>query len=156
MAFQKILVATDLSDIAARACGVAGELASKVGAKLVVMSVVDVRGLTVGATELDTYIDVGAIHAGMEKSTTEAMPGFIEKAGVPEGVEVETIVRQGIPVDAIIDTARETGADLIVIGTHGRTGFSHLFFGSVAEKVVRLAHMPVLTVGPEEREEQRG
>jgi nucleotide-binding universal stress UspA family protein len=69
---------------------------------------------------------------------------------LPEGtmdvLEVETIVIKGIPFHEIINAATEIGADLIVIGTHGRTGLSHVVMGSVAEKVVRKASCPVLTV----------
>jgi universal stress protein A len=51
---------------------------------------------------------------------------------------------QGVPFQTIIDAARDHGVDLIVMGTHGRTGLTHVFMGSVAEKVVRLAPCPVL------------
>ncbi len=51
---------------------------------------------------------------------------------------------QGVPFQTILDTARDKGVDLIVMGTHGRTGLPHVLMGSVAEKVVRLAPCPVL------------
>ena len=60
----------------------------------------------------------------------------------PWGVDVAA----GPPAETIVHVARERGADLIVMGTHGRTGLSHMLLGSVAEKVVRLAPCPVLTV----------
>jgi nucleotide-binding universal stress UspA family protein len=56
--------------------------------------------------------------------------------------------RFGVPFHQIVDYAREHSADLLVIGTHGRSGFVHMLLGSVAEKVVRKAGCPVLTVGP--------
>jgi nucleotide-binding universal stress UspA family protein len=56
------------------------------------------------------------------------------------------MVREGMPRAAILDVAREVGADLIVMGTHGRTGLTHVVFGSVAEHVVRHSRIPVLTV----------
>jgi nucleotide-binding universal stress UspA family protein len=62
------------------------------------------------------------------------------------GVRVESIVRRGVAATAILATARETKSDLIVMGTHGHTGAKHLWFGSVAENVVRPALCPVLTV----------
>lgn len=58
----------------------------------------------------------------------------------------EVDVATGNPADAIVRVARERGVHLIVMGTHGRTGLQHVLLGSVAEKVVRLAHCPVLTV----------
>jgi nucleotide-binding universal stress UspA family protein len=59
---------------------------------------------------------------------------------------VEKAVVRGVPFVEIIKTAKEKNADLIVIGTHGRTGIDHMLFGSTAEKVVRKSYCPVLTV----------
>jgi nucleotide-binding universal stress UspA family protein len=60
------------------------------------------------------------------------------------GLQGDSVIVEGVPFQAIIDTARDSGADLIVMGTHGRTGLTHVLMGSVAEKVVRLAPCPVL------------
>jgi nucleotide-binding universal stress UspA family protein len=62
------------------------------------------------------------------------------------GVRVEPLVREGDPVNAILGVAKETQSDLIVMGTHGRTGLARLLMGSVAEQVMRKALCPVLTV----------
>lgn len=73
----------------------------------------------------------------------------IEKWGAemaPHVKVLEKIVLNGVPFVDIIKTAREKNVDLIIIGTHGRTGIDHLVFGSTAEKVVRKAPCPVLTV----------
>ncbi|TDJ15983.1 MAG: universal stress protein [Deltaproteobacteria bacterium] len=61
-------------------------------------------------------------------------------------VEVETLVREGYPATVIVEEAERQRADLIVIGTHGHTGLKHLLLGSIAERVVRTAPCPVLTV----------
>jgi universal stress protein A len=66
--------------------------------------------------------------------------------GLAEGLRIETAVRTGLAGRAIVQYAREKGVGLIVLGTHGRTGWSHAILGSVAETVVRLAPCPVLTV----------
>jgi nucleotide-binding universal stress UspA family protein len=66
--------------------------------------------------------------------------------GLAEGLRVETALRTGLAGRTIVHYAREKGVGLIVLGTHGRTGFSHAILGSVAETVVRLAPCPVLTV----------
>jgi universal stress protein A len=63
-----------------------------------------------------------------------------------KGLQPELLVRVGIPFEQILTTATEKTASLIVMGTHGRSGLSHTVFGSVAERVVRLAPCPVLTV----------
>jgi nucleotide-binding universal stress UspA family protein len=67
-------------------------------------------------------------------------------AGVKAGVAVEARMAHGTPYEEIVKAGKELGADLIVIGTHGRTGMSHFLLGSVAERVVRSAPCPVLTV----------
>jgi nucleotide-binding universal stress UspA family protein len=65
------------------------------------------------------------------------------------GLESEVMTLHGIPFQAILDVARDERVDMIIMGTHGRTGFKHVLLGSVAEKVVRLAPCPVLiTRGP--------
>ena len=68
------------------------------------------------------------------------------------GKTIVRVVRQGSPFLEIIRYAKEKGIDLIVIGTHGRTGLAHVFMGSVAEKVVRKAPCPVLSVRHPEHE----
>ena len=70
---------------------------------------------------------------------------------LPEGFATLEVVRElksGSPIAHIVEYARATGIDLIVMGTHGRSGFSHLLLGSVAENVVRCAPCSVLTVRP--------
>jgi nucleotide-binding universal stress UspA family protein len=62
-----------------------------------------------------------------------------------DGVSAEVFVRVGKPADEILACAAEHGADIIVMGTHGRTGIRHLLAGSVAERVVRASAVPVLT-----------
>jgi universal stress protein A len=75
----------------------------------------------------------------------------IERAGMPE-VKVSPVVKKGTPFHEIVETARQMNADLIVIGTHGRTGLKHVFMGSTAERVVRHAPCPVLVVREREHE----
>src|SRR5690606_19428253 len=103
MGFKSILVATDLSDLSVRALACAGELARALGARLALLHVVDVRGLTAGFTELDVYFDVAAVLEGLEKEARDALPAFIAKAGLPADLEVTSEVVQGVPVDRIVD-----------------------------------------------------
>lgn len=70
--------------------------------------------------------------------------------GEGNGLKVKFAAASGVPFVEIIRKAREEGCDLIVMVTHGRTGLSHVLVGSVAEKVVRMADCPVITVRPEE------
>ncbi|MDP6076330.1 MAG: universal stress protein [Myxococcota bacterium] len=64
------------------------------------------------------------------------------------GIEVEAVVREGYPATVIVDEIENLNIDLVVIGTHGRTGLKHLLLGSIAERVVQHAPCPVLTVKP--------
>ena len=63
-----------------------------------------------------------------------------------EGLAAKALLRTGVPHEAIVEAAREEGADLVVIGTHGRGGVDRLLLGSVADRVIRLASCPVLAV----------
>jgi len=71
-----------------------------------------------------------------------------------EGPRTDAVFRQGTPFDVILDVAKSEGCDLIVIGTHGRRGVARVLLGSVAERVVRLSPVPVLTVHPAPRAEK--
>jgi|GEM_PF-5117827 len=73
----------------------------------------------------------------MEKFCSEQMGGF---------TNYKTVIARGIPYQEIVRESKEMGATLLVIGTHGYTGVQHLIFGSTAERVVRSASCPVLTV----------
>jgi nucleotide-binding universal stress UspA family protein len=63
-----------------------------------------------------------------------------------DGITTTTRVLEGNPAETIVDCARDTGATMIVMGTHGRSGFRRFLLGSTAERVVRMATVPVLTV----------
>jgi nucleotide-binding universal stress UspA family protein len=77
---------------------------------------------------------------------TQALLDRLSKRLLKEKLSVETRLTSGVPSKEIVKLAERQGADLIVMGTHGRSGIDHLFAGSVAEKVVRLSPCPVLTV----------
>ena len=63
-----------------------------------------------------------------------------------KGPQLRTVIKTGVPAQVIVDSAKSEHADMIIMATHGRTGLAHMFMGSVAEKVVRTAACPVLTV----------
>ena len=71
-------------------------------------------------------------------------------------IEVETLLVRGPPAESIVDAAKHRRVERIIVGTHGRTGLSHLLLGSVAERVLRLADVPVLVVKTPEAAETRG
>jgi nucleotide-binding universal stress UspA family protein len=84
----------------------------------------------------------------LQAATTEALAGMdhLTRAAQAQGLTVSPEVRVGVDFSEIIDYARKSEADLIVMATHGRTGLAHALMGSVAEKVVRKAPCPVLTI----------
>lgn len=142
-AFSKIMVAIDFSDSSDNAFQAALMLAEKFSARLLIMHVinepVDLRGFYVphiSFDKLEEEIEEGAKKL-METFCRQHIKGFDD---------FETIIAPGIPYETIISRASDEGAELIVIGTHGRTGLDHVLFGSTAEKVVRKSPLPVLTV----------
>jgi nucleotide-binding universal stress UspA family protein len=141
--FEKILTAIDFSESSDFAFEYALTLARQFQAELTVMHVinepVDLRGFYVphiSFEQLEKEIEEGA-EKMMEKFCQTKMGDFSRYT---------TAVVAGIPYEEILRKAEETGASLIVLGTHGRTGIDHLIFGSTAERVVRSAACPVLTI----------
>lgn len=142
---ESILVATDFSAAARFGIEKAAELAREVGAKVTVCHVLDPSPLAPiatrgdGAKQLDMEQDV-------EKAIHEALGEVIETyfAGV-EDTKTALIISPNA-ANGICHYAEKEDVDMIVLSTHGRTGLAHLLIGSVAEKVVRHASCPVLTV----------
>jgi universal stress protein A len=141
--FEKILTAIDFSESSDFAFEYALTLARQFQAELTVMHVinepVDLRGFYVphiSFEQLEKEIEDGA-EKMMEKFCQTKMGDF---------TRYTTVVVAGIPYEEVLRKARETEASLIVLGTHGRTGIDHLIFGSTAERVVRSATCPVLTI----------
>ncbi len=145
---KKILVPVDFSEYSIKALRYAARFAEQFGASLVLVHVV----------EPVHYPESIIIPPAMEEANRErlklARAGLAEfaKQRVPAGLTTETVTRLGQPFEEITTAAKDFDADLIVIATHGHTGLKHLFLGSVAERVVRLAPCPVLTVRAHEHE----
>ncbi len=139
---KNILCPVDYSVYSEKALQYAIEFAGKYGAKLFLIHVLDIRVYDINDPDLYNVniVDAETISKLKErllKCVTEDTKGR---------VSVEAIVLQGVPFAEIIKASKEYDIDLIVLGTHGRTGLSHAIMGSVAEKVVRKAPCPVLTV----------
>jgi nucleotide-binding universal stress UspA family protein len=141
--FTKILVAHDFSDHAQRAVDVATDLARRYAAKL---SIVHVHQPVMYAAP-DAFLLRPSNE--LEEVMTAVGKKLEEIAGSVRGdgtLQIDTKLLQGAPVQEIGRLAADGGYDLIVMGTHGRTGVAHALIGSVAERVVRTAACPVLTV----------
>ena len=140
--FERILFPTDFSEASLKALPYAAELARLFEAELLFIHVVQplppIPGDYGFETEVIEY--AAAMHATAERQ----LDRLIEtRAG---DLRTSKILVQGEPAETILRAVDEYGVDLITLATHGTTGWRHLLFGSVAEKVVRLAKVPVLTV----------
>ena len=140
MTTKHILVPIDFSGYAAYALDYAIGLAKVLQARLTLLHVADMTPL--GVAESATPRSP-SFWQELETGIAESMEGLLSRAHAA-GLQGEIAIVQGAPFQMIIDTARDKGVDLIVMGTHGRTGLTHILMGSVAERVVRLAPCPVL------------
>jgi nucleotide-binding universal stress UspA family protein len=145
---QKILVPTDFSPASILALDAAALLSKQFGAEIVLLYVYDPSLLSpfYALPGAGTLIDAGTRIPDFEKSVRVELQRLREThfAGIAN-VELASMQRSS-PADAICEHAKSSKCDLIVISTHGRTGLAHMMIGSVAEKVVRHAPCPVLTL----------
>lgn len=149
MSIQRVLVPVDYSEFSRRALEYAAQLAARFAASVQVLHVWDrpsyvPENLTVGPPGSAKSL------AELVRDTAQAeMTSFLAGVDLPVEVPVEHHLAGGEPAHAILGWLESHPADLLVVGTHGRTGVKHLLMGSVAEKLVRLSPVPVLTVPPE-------
>lgn len=153
MPIRTILVPTDFSDSADAALRWARELAQAFGAKIILLHVIDLpyQWMPVaGPAAVPAPIPATVVRAIREQAGT-SLSALAERT--PE--VRRQLVRSGHARDVILSAADDVGADVIVMGTHGRRGVSHLFVGSVAEHVVRYSRIPVFTVRASRRGQRR-
>ncbi len=143
MQIKTILFPTDFSQGARAAMDHALSLARDYQAKLILLYVI--QDISIAEWYIPSSLSVTDLVEDMKKSAWKEMEKWASEVSA-QVKDVEKIVLRGVPFVEIIKTAKEKNADLIVIGTHGRTGIDHMLFGSTAEKVVRKAACPVLTV----------
>lgn len=139
---KKILFPTDFSEYADYARPYAVELAKKFGSKITVVHVV---AAPTYAVSYEIAVDVVTVREELEKAAEKRLNDVAAKIAA-DGIEVDTILEVGSGFVEIIAAARTSEADLIVIATHGWGAVKHLLLGSTAERVVRKAPCPVLTV----------
>jgi nucleotide-binding universal stress UspA family protein len=142
MIVQHVLVPIDFSTTADRALAYAIALAQQLQARLTLLHVLDLTPVTMDempAGVAATYLD------DLETDAQHLLQASLERVQ-RAGLQAESLLVQGTPTQTIVDTAGEQGVDLIIMGTHGRTGLAHVFLGSVAEHVVRQGPCPVLVV----------
>lgn len=145
VSIKKILCPTDFSEPSYTALEAANGLALQYSSELYLVNVVPPIPPVPTQIEIEPQFDV-SLYEGKLISSAEKLLEEVVEQGVAKELRVRSIVVQGDPSDEIVKFAAEENVDLIVIATHGRTGWRHLVFGSVAEKVIRLAPCPVLVI----------
>jgi nucleotide-binding universal stress UspA family protein len=140
--FETILMATDFSPTSDHALEYAAMLARKTGAALHLLYVVPFP-IELTSYPSSRWVELGALR---DQLRAEAERDLATRAAAIGGVDVKSEVKFEVPAGAIVETAAERKCQLIVMGTRGRGGVSRLLLGSVAERVVRTAECPVLTV----------
>lgn len=138
---RTILLATDLGPASSAAAERAVELAARLRADLLVVSVIDPGGLRLAGGRAGARMD-------QVRAERECAARTLVALSRGERVSARFLVWEGEPGESIVDAAASEGADLIVVGTHGRRGVGRFVIGSVSEFVVRHATVPVLVVRP--------
>jgi nucleotide-binding universal stress UspA family protein len=140
MTGQHFLIPIDFSPYAEQALDYAIALAKQLQAHMTLLHVIQpplIAGADMGVWPSPTFLEE------LEAAVTSDMEGYLARV-TAAGLEGEIVVVHGVPFQEILHAAKERHVDLIIMGTHGRTGLTHVLLGSVAEKVVRLAPCPVL------------
>ncbi len=138
-----VLAPTDFSEVAAETVARARELAEHFSAELMVLHVIP--PIPTLPSDPHYNFEVPAYQEALRENARRQIEETTPDQAA-SGVKSRTMVSYGDPAKEIVRIAEEESVDLIVIATHGLTGWQHLVFGSVAEKVVRTAKCPVLTV----------
>ena len=146
--FTKILSATDFSEDSNLALSYAEELAKRFTAEIILLHVDQALPPVMISPDMGPVMDVGAMTRIAEEQRMAAQKELdkIVNRMREAGFKTRSMLKVGSPFLEIIHAAQGEGADLIVMGTHGRTGIAHVLMGSVAERVVQKAHCPVLTI----------
>lgn len=153
---KKILCPTDFSEASYEGLKAANELAVNFSAELAIVHVIPpvptAGGVVPAAPTASAAFNVASYQEELEAASKKSLKDVIDKK-VSKDLKIKPIIAHGNPADEIVRVANEENADLIVTASHGQTGWRRIMFGSVAEKVVRLAQRPVLAVPVPHEEE---
>jgi len=141
---KKILCPTDFSDPSNEALKIANELARHFSSEVILLHVVRPMSSSV-TTEPHTGFDIFAHQESIKESAQKSLENVKRKRLAKAG-KVSSVIIEGEPAEEIIKAAGDEKVNLIVIATHGRSGWQRFVFGSVAEKVIRLSTCAVLTI----------
>jgi universal stress protein A len=149
VAIKRILVPTDFDICSTSTVRYAAELAEKFGSELVLLNVVQDLALAMPDAVMPTPVPAPVITQLIDAAKT-GLANLVTSENLSR-FNPKLEVRVGSPAGEIVATANDLKADLVCIGTHGRGGIAHFLLGSVAEKVVRQAPCPVLTIRPPQK-----
>ncbi len=149
MHIRSILLPTDFSECADCALPYATQWARAAGARLICLHVVEPTMPAVGYAPVAEPLPLVDMSEQLQQTAARELPKLAEREECA-GLEVEELIAHGEAAGEIVRVAAERAVDLIVISSHGRTGWGRMLFGSTAESVVRHAHCPVLVVKPKD------
>lgn len=152
MRIRSILLPTDFSECGNYALSYAASLARTFGASIICVHVIEPMVPTVGYSGMTEPLPIADISDQLEDSAERELPKIAECEECA-GLEVEELIVHGEAASEIVRVAKDRRVDLIVVSSHGRTGWGRILFGSTAEAVVRHASCPVLVVKPSQEEE---
>ncbi len=141
--YKRILIATDGSDKSMKAAEEGMELAKALGAQVIALNVINEVVIASAVRQLGS--DRKEVEERLKVAGEKAVDN-IKAMGAKMGVNVDAIVTIGAPANTVIDMAGAEQADLIIMGSHGESGATKLLIGSVVQKVLYWATIPVLVV----------
>lgn len=150
IALRDVLVATDFGEVSDAALLYGRAIARKFGAKLHVLHIAD--AIFTQALGPETAMLVPTLQSDIEAAARVRLAALVVDSDGSGPPTTPVVLTASAPAFAIVDYARDNNIDLIVTGTHGHKGLTHVVLGSVAERVVRMAPCPVLTVHHPEHE----
>ncbi len=146
---KRILVPVDFSGPSQQALTYALRFAKEFGSEVTLLHVIEKHGIGTGLSELPARLDYSNKQLTETKHQLRALS---DSSRVPGSPTIRSVVRKGLPPHEIVEAAKEMETDLIVIATHGYTGWKHFCIGSVTERVVRTASCPVFVVREKEHD----
>ena len=146
--FKKILCPVDFSEFTDEILEYAVSIAQKYNAELYLIHIIPNLNYFTPYESFFTPENLIVVEKNMETEVNKDFDAIIKKIDIP----VKKVIKTGAAFVEIIDYVRTESINLIIMGTHGRTGLEHILIGSVAERVIRKAPCPVLTVRPKSRQ----